>query len=94
MTKYRKNSVIVEAVQWVSSNIAEVEEFVGKKLKRELSSDAAYQVGMSPPCYDLIISTLEGDMRVSYGDYIIKGVNREFYPCNPHIFNEIYEKAD
>lgn len=93
--KYRKKSVVIEAVQWVSSNIAEVEEFVGNKLNMELSTDAAYQVGMAPPCYDLIIPTLEGDnLRVCYGDYIIKGVNGEFYPCKPDIFEKTYEKVD
>lgn len=92
--KYKKKPVVVEAIQWVSSNITEIEEFVGKKLKRELSADAAYQVGMAPPCYDLVIPTLEGDMHASYGDYIIKGVQGEFYPCKPDIFEKTYEKID
>jgi len=40
---------------------------------------------------DVYIETLEGDMSVSKGDYIIKGVKGEFYPCKPDIFNETYE---
>lgn len=40
---------------------------------------------------DIAIDTLEGTMRVDYGDYIIKGVQGEFYPCKPDIFHETYE---
>lgn len=39
------------------------------------------------------IETLEGDMLASKGDYIIKGVKGEFYPCKPDIFEATYEKA-
>lgn len=42
--------------------------------------------GFSP-----VIETLEGEMTVSDGDYIIKGVQGEFYPCKPDIFHETYE---
>ena len=47
-----------------------------------------------PAQYDLSIQTLEGTMQASRGDYIIKGVNGEFYPCKPDIFEKTYEKAD
>ena len=40
-----------------------------------------------------VISTLEGDMEVSPGDWIIKGVVGEFYPCKPDIFEKTYEKV-
>ena len=40
----------------------------------------------------VVIPTLEGDMRASVGDYIIRGVNGEFYPCKPDIFNKTYDK--
>ena len=42
-------------------------------------------------CY---IKTLEGTMKVEYGDYIIMGVNGEIYPCKPDIFEKTYEKVD
>jgi hypothetical protein len=42
----------------------------------------------------LLIYTLEGTMRASIGDYIIKGVNEELYPCKPDIFNLTYEKVE
>ena len=41
----------------------------------------------------LVIHTLEGDMEASFGDYIIKGVNGEFYPCKPDIFAKTYEEV-
>ena len=42
----------------------------------------------------LMIRTLEGDMRATPGDYIIKGVKGEFYPCKPDIFEQSYDKAE
>lgn len=43
---------------------------------------------------EIIIHTLEGDMKASVGDYIITGVNGEQYPCKPDIFEKTYELAD
>ena len=77
--KYRKKPVIIEAIQWNGKNLAEIDNFVGGSLKMEGSS--------------LVIHTLEGDMGASINDYIIKGVNGEFYPCKPDIFDKTYESA-
>lgn len=49
---------------------------------------------INPGTGELVIRTLEGDMTASYGDYIIKGVKGEFYPCKPDIFNETYELVE
>lgn len=46
---------------------------------------------IDPGTGDLMIRTLEGDMRATYGDYIIRGVQGEFYPCKPDIFAATYE---
>ncbi len=43
---------------------------------------------------DLYVKTLEGDMYAKVGDYIIKGVNGELFPCKPDIFEKTYEKVD
>lgn len=43
---------------------------------------------------EIIIHTLEGDMKASVGDYIITGVNGEQYPCKPDIFEKTYEPAE
>lgn len=77
--KYRKKPVVVEAVQWRGDNVDEVKEFVGQFLLVDSILQRMY------------ISTLEGRMEVKLNDYIIKGVDREFYPCKPAIFEKTYD---
>lgn len=77
---YRKKPVTIQAVQLTPLNIEEVEAFVSGDL------------GMNPAgTGGLVIATLEGAMHASIGDYIIKGVEGEFYPCKPAIFEKTYE---
>ena len=77
--KCRKKPVIIEAIQWNGENLSEIDEFTRGKVKNNESV--------------LIIQTLEGDMYASLNDYIIKGVNVEFYPCKPNIFAKTYEEV-
>jgi len=81
MAKYRKKPVVIDAVQF-SSEMAYslVCEFVGKQLQ------------ISPE--GIVIPTLEGDMVARVGDYIIRGVKGEFYPCKPEIFHATYDPAE
>lgn len=81
--KYRKKPVVIEAVQWTGENLKEMRYFTGKPLLFFDSHSRSF-----------IIETLEGDMVASVGDYIIKGVQGEFYPCKPDIFEATYEEAD
>lgn len=81
--QYRKKPVIIEAVQWEGTNIHEIEDFMGVHLGASYCDDGEDF---------LIIQTLEGDMRADKGDYIIKGVQGEFYPCKPDIFEQTYEE--
>lgn len=90
MMKYKKKPVIIDALQWTGLNLTEIIDFVGKDLIVE-TYDAGYQAGATPLAVGLKIRTLEGDMNISVGDYIIKGVQGEFYPCKPDIFKETYE---
>ena len=87
MAKYRKKPVVIEAIRWSGSNVEEVNKFTNKPPQRILSWDESLNESV-------IISTLEGDMRAKKGDYIIKGVNGEFYPCKPDIFKKTYEKVE
>lgn len=89
---YRKRPLVIEAIQFNNLNKEEIEAFVGQKLKHEIESDAAYVAGAGPPVSSLTIPTLEGDVKAISGDYIIKGVNGEFYPCKPDIFRASYEE--
>lgn len=88
--KYVKKSVEVDAIQYNNLNKKDIEQFVGEELKQELFSDAAYEAGKGTPLFSLTIPTLEGEMKALPGDYIIKGVNGEFYPCKPDIFKKTY----
>jgi len=82
--KFRKKPVAVEAVRWTGDNTDEVFDFVGSE-----SGCAIY-----PLRGIVVIPTLEGSATASAGDWIIKGVEGEFYPCNPRIFRKTYEKVD
>lgn len=88
---FTKKPVVIEAIQWNGLNLVEVKSFVGDACKYDYY-DAGYQAGVVPPSVDLFIHTLEGDMKCSKGDYIIKGVQGEFYPCKPDIFKQTYDE--
>lgn len=81
MNQYTKIPVTISAVQWTGSNRVEIEEFLDGNENGEFKGDG------------LFISTLEGTMRASKGDFIIQGVNGEFYPCKPDIFEKTYNVA-
>jgi hypothetical protein len=95
--KYRKLPVEIEAVQWNGNNLVEVVTFLeGKspkldlevtRLKWEDYEDLIAKEG-------LYIKTLEGNMKASINDYIIKGIAGEFYPCKEDIFLKTYESVD
>ena len=78
MAKYRKKPVVIEAIQATLDNVDELVKFCEGNLK-------------SHPLAGVVIETLEGKMNVSKGDYVIKGVKGEFYPCKPDIFEMTYE---
>jgi hypothetical protein len=93
--RFRKRPVVVDAIQWAGTNIDEVREFT--KLANVIIED---KIGSSadgngyPQRYiKIVIITLEGAMSVSEGDWIIRGVKGEFYPCKPDIFEQTYEKV-
>lgn len=93
--QYRKKPVIVEAVQLDNINAPCVVRWIGEdKAKMKLESDAAWKLGKAPPIFSVTICTLEGDMKAMPGDYIIKGVHGEFYPCKPDIFEKTYEAVE
>lgn len=93
MPKYRKKPVVVEAVRWTGSNLEEIRNFVGSDLIEECVELFDIKRTLKEMLVDIAIDTLEGTMRVDYGDYIIKGVKGEFYPCKPDIFLATYEEV-
>lgn len=78
--KYRKKPVVIDAVCWTGDKRT-IEEFV---------NNGCYYYGRG----ELYISTLEGGHKANLGDYIIKGIAGEFYPCKPDIFEKTYEICD
>ena len=81
--KYRKKPVVIEAIEWTGENVKEIATFMGIK-------SVPYDLNTRK----LSIVTLEGIMEASKGDYIIKGVQGEFYSCKSDIFAETYEELE
>lgn len=86
MKKYRKKPVVIEAVRYTGNNYNEIAEWMRVNLGYEPGAQG------SPEGVELAIPTLEGIMIASPGDYVIKGVAGEFYPCKPDIFEQTYEE--
>jgi len=84
--KFRKKPVVIEAAQWTGTadSYREVLGFVGDR--------AAFNGEKNPPTWE--ITTLEGVMTANQGDWIIRGVKGELYPCKPDIFEATYEAAE
>jgi hypothetical protein len=82
--KYRKKPVVIEAIKWDGDNFDDVYRFC-----RDARDDGSEMDGQK--CIE--IQTLEGNHYAIVGDFIIKGVEGEFYPCKPDIFEAIYERA-
>jgi hypothetical protein len=90
--QYRKKPVVIEAVQWDGTNMSEILMFAGEKAHVDYL-DTAWEVGKGPVYALLSVQTLEGGLTASIGDYIIKGVKGEFYPCKPDVFEATYEEV-
>lgn len=78
--KYVTKRIVKDAVQWTGDNFKEVFEFTGDAPAIWNKEDRT-----------LKIKTLEGTMEANVGDFIVKGVRGEFYPCKPDIFEQFYE---
>lgn len=78
---YRKKPVEIDAIRWDGTNWEEIIKFIPPPhiVKKE---------------EELYIGTPEGDMHCSKGDFIIKGIKGEFYPCKPDIFAATYTLVD
>jgi hypothetical protein len=85
MAQYRKKPIVIESVQYDGNfrclDIFSIVEVGNIRLGKE-EDGSPY----------LLIPTLEGDMKCSKGDYVIRGIRGEYYPCKPDIFEATYEK--
>ena len=80
--KYRKKAVVIEAVQLTHENNREIVEWSEGEVKETRHSTL------------MLIDTLEGQMQAHVGDYIVRGVNGEYHPCRPSIFEATYELVE
>lgn len=79
--QYRKKPIIIEAIEWTGDNFVDVDEFITDEHE-------------TYPAKGIVkIPTPEGIMEASIGDFIIKGVSGEFYPCKPDIFQKTYDEV-
>jgi len=89
VNKYRKKPIIVEAIQYTDDEVDTLIAISNFLTNQDL------RVSYHNPDHPVIkIETLEGVMEASVGDYIIKGVSGEFYPCKPDIFKRTYDLVE
>ena len=81
MAKYRKKPVVIEAIHFTGNYTA-----IGTWVAKWHKEDDGPGMWQSNDGVALIIGTLEGEMRADNGDWIIRGIQGEFYPCKPDIF--------
>ena len=81
--KYRTKPCEIVAMQFTGDNSQKIEKFVGK--------DCVGAGFAGKDCIYVYINTLEGAMKASVGDYIIRGLRGEYYPCKPDVFEKKYE---
>jgi len=84
VSRFRKRPVVIEAVQWDGHNLGELLELQGE-VEVMIFIDRGNQI---------VIETLEGQMRGEVGCWVIKGVEGELYPCKAEIFEKTYEAVD
>lgn len=86
--KYRKKPIVIEAFKWTGDHDQTKDpEWICEAIKNR----DAYFLHEGTPQLEFYLKTLEGDHRVNSGDFIIKGIKGEIYPCKPDIFEMTYE---
>lgn len=83
--KYRKKPVVIEALQLTTDNGGDVARWCGGTLRG--GPEGGSKGG------SVLIDTLEGRMTADPGDYVIRGIKGEHYPCKPDVFEATYEPA-
>jgi hypothetical protein len=101
MSKFKKKPVTIEAVQFntvdyddnnlIFDCFSEIPEWLSQAIENK---GVLVHKWPAQSTYGLTIATLEGEMNVSDGDWIIQGIHNELYPCKPDIFEQTYEAID
>jgi hypothetical protein len=85
--RFRKKPVVIEAIS-SDEDPSKIIKFLGGEANRNIT------FSLNNTTKEIRIITLEGTMKVTPGDWIVRGVQGEFYPCKPDIFEETYEPCD
>ena len=89
--RFRKKPVVIEAFKWSGDNTqTEDPEWIIEAINK---GDVRFKNEGSILC-EMVIDTLEGTLIARLGDYVIKGIKGEIYPCKPDIFEATYEKVE
>lgn len=91
--KYIKKPVQIEAIQLTKDSVEECIEFVFNISMKTCMFARNFTIADVIIKGGFLIPTLEGNLEAKFGDYIIKGVKGEFYPCKPDIFQATYEEV-
>jgi len=90
MAKYRKKPVVIEAFQWTGGpDQIEDPPWIVDALRSGVVHMHSHETGIR-----MCIKTLEGTMHADIGDFVIRGIKGELYPCKPDIFEATYEKVE
>ena len=87
MQKFRKRPVVIEATQLINNEFRSLDDI-------PFSDCRDWKTGKDEQGFFVAIPTLEGEMKARNNDWIIRGVNGEYYPCKPNIFHKTYELAE
>ena len=84
---YKKKPVVIEAAQFTGPSVGEeIANWCGGRLVKNMPGTRGEEA-----VYEILISTLEGNMIASLNDWVIRGIKGEFYPCKPDIFSQTYD---
>lgn len=93
--KFRKKPIVIEAIQWTGDNIAIILEFGVNIIATDDMGWFHFSKEFNPKKVKVLtVHTLEGPIFARIGDWIIRGVKGEFYPCKPDIFEQTYEAVN
>lgn len=87
MEKFRKKPIVISATQLINNEFRSLDDI-------PLSDCKYWKTGWDEQGFYVEIPTLEGDMKARNNDWIIQGVNKEYYPCKPDIFEKTYELVE
>lgn len=87
--KYKKKPVIIDAFEFGAGVPENIEKWAVEAVEKKI-----IEIVVEKEMTSLIVHTLEGNIKAAKGDYIIRGINGEIYPCKPDIFEKTYVRAD